>query len=69
MIHLIENYYDDYSGIDLNDDGIGDESYVALQSFGQWMVGKPVYQYYVESPSVVLLNEIDKQTNKAQNHY
>lgn len=63
-IHLTNNYYDDYSGIDLNDDGIGEESYVAMQSFGQWMVRKPVYQYYVESPSVVLLNEIDKQTNK-----
>lgn len=65
-IHLINNYYDDYSGIDLNDDGLGEETYVAMQSFGQWMVRKPVYQYYVESPSVVLLNEIDKQTNKGQ---
>ena len=60
---LQQNYYDDYSGIDLDDDGIGDESYVALQSFGQWMVRKPVYQYFIESPSVVLLNTIDKQTN------
>lgn len=65
-IHLTNNYYDDYSGIDLNDDGIGEEAYVAMQSFGQWMVRKPVYQYYVESPGVVLLNEIDKQTNKGQ---
>lgn len=63
-IQLKENYFDDYSGIDINDDGIGDESYAALQSFGQWMVRKPVYQYYVESPSVVLLNQIDQQTNK-----
>ena len=60
---LQQNYYDDYSGIDLNDDGTGDEAYVALQSFGQWMVRKPVYQYFIESPSVVLLNTIDKQTN------
>ena len=60
---LQQNYYDDYSGIDLDDDGIGDEAYVALQSFGQWMVRKPVYQYFIESPSVVLLNTIDKQTN------
>lgn len=63
---LEKNYYDDYSGIDMDDDGIGDESYVALQSFGQWMVRKPVYQYYVEAPSVVLLNEIDKVTNKSE---
>lgn len=60
---LSSNYYDDYSGIDLNDDGTGDEPYVALQSFGQWMVRKPVYQYFVESPSVVLLNTIDKRAN------
>lgn len=63
---LEKNYYDDYSGIDLDDDGIGDESYIALQSFGQWMVRKPVYQYYVEAPSVVLLNAIDKVTNKSE---
>ncbi|MED3661815.1 NosD domain-containing protein [Ureibacillus sp. FSL K6-8385] len=63
-IQLKENYYDDYAGIDIDDDGIGDEPYVALQSFGQWMVRKPVYQYYVEAPSVVLLNQIDQQTNK-----
>lgn len=63
-IFLKENYYDDYAGIDIDHDGIGEESYVALQSFGQWMVRKPVYQYYVEAPSVVLLNEIDKQTNR-----
>ena len=25
------------------------------------MVRKPVYQYYVEAPSVVLLNTLDKQ--------
>lgn len=60
------NYYDDYDGIDVDGDGIGDRSYVALQSFGQWMVRQPVYQYFIESPSVVLLNEIDKQTNKIE---
>lgn len=64
-VTLKNNYYDDYSGIDLDDDGIGDEAYVGLQSFGQWMVRKPVYQYYVEAPSVVLLKEIDKVTNKS----
>ncbi|MFF5996640.1 right-handed parallel beta-helix repeat-containing protein [Lysinibacillus sp. KU-BSD001] len=62
-LHLVNNYYDDYNGIDLDDNGTGDEAYVALQSFGQWMVRKPVYQYFIESPSVVLLNTIDKQTN------
>lgn len=64
-LRLMTNYYDDYTGIDLDGDGVGDESYTALQSFGQWMVRKPVYQYFTESPSVVLLNTIDKQTNMA----
>ncbi|WP_397540153.1 nitrous oxide reductase family maturation protein NosD [Rummeliibacillus pycnus] len=61
--HIARNYYDDYSGIDVNGDDIGDRSYVALQSFGQWMVRQPAYQYFIESPSVVLLNEMDRQTN------
>lgn len=61
--NIARNYYDDYAGIDVNDDGIGDQTYVALQSFGQWMVRQPPYQYFIESPSVVLLNEMDRQTN------
>lgn len=60
---IAQNYYDDYAGIDVNNDGIGDRNYVALQSFGQWMVRQPTYQYFIESPSVVLLNEMDRQTN------
>ncbi|MGE7920105.1 right-handed parallel beta-helix repeat-containing protein [Viridibacillus sp. NPDC093762] len=60
---ISHNYYDDYDGIDIDDNGIGDSPYVALQSFGQWMVRKPSYQYFIESPSVVLLNKMDRQTN------
>lgn len=60
------NFYDDYAGFDVNGDGFGDEKYVALQSFGQWMVREPAYQYFIESPSVVLLNEMDQQTNKTE---
>lgn len=60
------NFYDDYSGFDLENDGYGDEKYVALQSFGQWMVREPAYQYFTESPSVILLNEMDQQTNKIE---
>lgn len=64
--NIVGNYYDDYSGFDIEDDGIGDSKYVALQSFGQWMVREPAYQYYIESPSVVLLNQMDQQTNKTE---
>lgn len=63
---LMENYYDDYTGMDLDGDGIGDTPYVAVSSFGQWMVRQPVYQYFVESPSVTLLRTIDTQINKSE---
>ncbi|MGE7691946.1 right-handed parallel beta-helix repeat-containing protein [Lysinibacillus sp. NPDC097214] len=63
---LINNYYDDYSGIDLKGNGIGDIPYVAMSSFGQWMVRQPVYQYFVASPSVLLLTSLDQQINKTE---
>ncbi|WP_234007840.1 right-handed parallel beta-helix repeat-containing protein [Lysinibacillus sp. FJAT-14745] len=63
---LVNNYYDDYSGIDLKDNGIGDVPYVAVSSFGQWMVRQPVYQYFVASPSVILLTSLDQQINKIE---
>lgn len=63
---LVNNYYDDYSGIDLKDNGIGDTPYVAVSSFGQWMVRQPVYQYFVASPSVMLLTSLDQQINKTE---
>ncbi len=64
-IQLSSNYYDDYVGTDLKNDGTGDVPYVAVSSFGQWMVRQPVYQYFVESPSVVLLTSLDQQINKS----
>ncbi|MBQ0140279.1 MAG: right-handed parallel beta-helix repeat-containing protein [Kurthia sp.] len=63
---ITSNFYDDYSGFDVDEDNYGDEKYVALQSFGQWMVREPAYQYFTESPSVVLLNQMDQQTNKTE---
>lgn len=63
-VRLQGNYYDDYSGLDANDDGIGDTPYVALSSFGQWMVREPAYQYFVESPAVTVLATVDQQTNR-----
>ena len=60
-VYLNHNYYDDYSGKDYDGDGIGDTKYIATNSFGQWMVRKPVYQYFIESPSVVTLNLMDTE--------
>lgn len=65
-IQLQRNYYDDYDGKDYDGDGVGDTDYIATNSFGQWMVQKPVYQYFMESPSVVTLNMMD--TDVTGNH-
>lgn len=59
---LENNMYDDYDGYDFDGNGIGDTPHQTYTSFGQWMVRKPVYQYFIESPSVVLLNKMDHET-------
>jgi len=61
---LKRNYYDDYEGKDYNGDQIGDTQYIATNSFGQWMVRKPVYQYFMESPSVMTLNMMDTEVTE-----
>ncbi|MBT2583263.1 right-handed parallel beta-helix repeat-containing protein [Planococcus sp. ISL-109] len=58
------NYYDDAALLDLDEDGYGDTPYTAMQSYGQWMVREPVYQYFTEAPAVVLLNEMDREMNR-----
>lgn len=45
---------------------VGDTAYIATNSFGQWMVRKPVYQYFIESPSVVVLNMMDTEVTDDQ---
>ncbi|MCY1448483.1 hypothetical protein D9M71_651520 [compost metagenome] len=39
---------------------------MAVSSFGQWMVRQPVYQFFVASPSVVILTSLDQQINKTE---
>lgn len=58
-VQLMQNTYDDYSGYDFDGNGIGDTPHIASNAFGQWMVKKPVYQYFMESPSVVTLNMLE----------
>lgn len=58
---LDHNMYDDYKGYDFDRNNIGDTPHQTYTSFGQWMVRKPVYQYFIEAPSVVLLNKMDEQ--------
>lgn len=65
-LRLKHNFYDDYTGLDVAGDGFGDVPYVAVSSFGQWMVRQPVYQFFVASPSVVILASLDQQINKTE---
>ncbi|WKT76023.1 right-handed parallel beta-helix repeat-containing protein [Lysinibacillus fusiformis] len=65
-LRLVRNFYDDYRGIDVAGDGFGDVPYVAVSSFGQWMVRQPVYQFFVASPSVMILTSLDQQVNKTE---
>lgn len=68
MFMLQSNMYDDYTGYDFNRDQIGDTPHQTYTSFGQWMVRKPVYQYFIEAPSVVLLNKMDEQAKTKDSH-
>lgn len=65
-LRLVRNFYDDYRGIDVAGDGFGDVPYVAVSSFGQWMVRQPVYQFFVASPSVMILTSLDQEVNKTE---
>lgn len=60
-VQLLRNVYDEYRGKDYDGDGIGDTPHIATNAFGQWMVKKPVYQYFMESPSVVTLNMMETE--------
>jgi len=65
-LRLVRNFYDDYRGLDVAGDGFGDVPYVAVSSFGQWMVRQPVYQFFVASPSVMILTSLDQEVNKTE---
>ncbi|MCC5803598.1 right-handed parallel beta-helix repeat-containing protein [Rossellomorea vietnamensis] len=58
---LERNYWDDYSGMDLDGDGLGDTSYQSNDSFAKLMVKQKAYQYFFESPAVVTLGRMEKK--------
>ncbi|MER2107078.1 MAG: right-handed parallel beta-helix repeat-containing protein [Solibacillus sp.] len=66
-VQLVRNMYDDYTGDDFDKNGIGDTPHIAANAFGQWMVKKPVYQYFMESPSVVTLNLMETDITDTKN--
>lgn len=54
------NYWDDYRGIDVNKDGVGELHYRSGDMFYGMMEKKPELQLFFESPAVVMLNSIKK---------
>ena len=58
---LERNYWDDYSGMDLDGDGFGDTSYQSNDSFAKLLVKQKAYQYFFESPAVVTLGKMEKK--------
>ncbi len=64
-ITLSHNMYDDYSGDDVDGDGIGDSPYRATTTFGQWVLQNPQYQYFIGGSSTMLLEKLD--TNSSAN--
>lgn len=57
---LAQNAYDDYDGYDLDGDQLGDSPYIATSTFGQWVLKRPSYQYFLGSSSVQLLTTLDE---------
>ncbi|MEG0438124.1 MAG: right-handed parallel beta-helix repeat-containing protein [Solibacillus sp.] len=57
---LAQNAYDDYDGYDLDGDYFGDSPYIATSTFGQWVLKRPSYQYFLGSSSVQLLTTLDE---------
>lgn len=60
------NYWDDYQGLDLNDDRIGDVPYEAGTAFDRMVAAKPMLQLFFESPAVRMLSATEKIIPSAQ---
>ncbi|HHW38501.1 MAG TPA: nitrous oxide reductase family maturation protein NosD [Bacillales bacterium] len=54
------NYWDDYSGMDLNGDGIGDIPYESGKLFDKLVEENPMLQFFFESPTIKLWSSIEK---------
>ncbi|HHY71743.1 MAG TPA: nitrous oxide reductase family maturation protein NosD [Bacillus bacterium] len=54
------NYWDDYSGMDLDGDGIGDIPYESGKLFDKLVEEHPTLQFFFESPTIKLWSSIEK---------
>ena len=54
------NYWDDYSGMDLNGDGIGEIPYESGKLFDTLVEENPTLQFFFESPTIKLWSSIEK---------
>ncbi|WP_458412050.1 nitrous oxide reductase family maturation protein NosD [Schinkia sp. CFF1] len=54
------NYWDDYSGMDLNGDGIGEIPYESGKLFDKLVEENPTLQFFFESPTIKLWSSIEK---------
>lgn len=54
------NYWDDYSGMDLNGDGIGEIPYESGKLFDKLVEENPMLQFFFESPTIKLWSSIEK---------
>ncbi len=54
------NYWDDYNGMDLNGDGIGEIPYESGKLFDKLVEENPMLQFFFESPTIKLWSSIEK---------
>lgn len=55
-----KNYWSDYSGIDVDKDGIGDRAYRSGSLFEYLMYQYPHFRLFVESPTAKMLQTVDQ---------
>ncbi|WLR41226.1 NosD domain-containing protein [Bacillus carboniphilus] len=58
---VTENFWDDYTGFDMNHDMFGDTPYHSSDSFAKLINQHQAFQFFFESPAVTMLNKLEKK--------